>query len=61
MQKQAILAFDIHKKRNKNIEIINLKSGKINVLINGKSNKHMHCSISHTSEYATAVAVIEKL
>lgn len=44
----------------KDIEIVNLKSGKIAVLINGKRNNHIFCSISHTEEYALAFVIIEK-
>lgn len=44
----------------KNIEILNLKSGKIKVFINGKINNSLHCSISHTKDYAVAFVIIEK-
>ncbi|MCK4521211.1 MAG: holo-ACP synthase [Nanoarchaeota archaeon] len=44
----------------KNIEIINLESGKSEVRINGKINNRVKCSISHTNDYAVAFVVIEK-
>ena len=43
----------------RDIEILNSKSGKIRVLVNGKYNKNMHISISHTKEYAVAFAVAD--
>ena len=56
--KEAIIkAFD-KKISMKNIEIINLESGKIEVLINGKNNNKIKCSISHTNDYAIAFVVI---
>jgi len=43
----------------KDIEIINLKSGKIVVKINGKINNKIKCSISHKEDYAISFVIIE--
>ena len=42
------------------IEIINQKSGKIEVFIKGKRNRRIYCCISHTEDYATAMVIIEQ-
>jgi holo-[acyl-carrier protein] synthase len=42
------------------IEIINNKEGKPEVFIQGKLNKKIHCTISHSGEYAIAYAIVEK-
>lgn len=44
----------------KSIEVINEDSGKIKIMIDGKINHQIHCSISHTADYAVAIVVIEK-
>lgn len=44
----------------KKIEIINNKEGKPEVYLNGKLNKKIHCTISHSDKYALAYVVIEK-
>ena len=44
----------------KHIEILNSKSGKVEVFINGKIDKNIHCTISHTKKYAIAFVVIEQ-
>ena len=58
--KEAVIKAYNKKISFKNIEIINLRTGKIGIFINGKRNNNIHCSISHTEEYAVAVAVLEK-
>jgi holo-[acyl-carrier protein] synthase len=45
----------------KDIEITNLKSGKISVKIKGKRVDNLRCSIAHTSEYAVSFVIIEKI
>src|SRR3989344_2100696 len=56
--KEAVIKAYDKKISIKNIEIINLKSGKIRVKINGKINNKIKCSISHKKDYAIAFATI---
>mgnify|MGYP000212258572 CR=1 FL=1 len=42
----------------KDIEIINLKSGKIEVYINKRKKRNIYCSISHTKDFAIAFAIL---
>ncbi len=44
----------------KDIEIINQESGKVKVRIKGEERTSIHCSISHTPEYAIAYVVVEQ-
>ena len=44
----------------KDIEITNLKSGKIAVKVKGKINRKVHCSIAHSGDYALAFVIIER-
>lgn len=44
----------------KDIEIINEKEGMPKVYINHKHKKNIHCSISHTKEYAIAYVINER-
>jgi len=44
----------------KEIEVINSENGKPEVYISGKKNNKIHCSVSHSKEYAMAFVVLEK-
>lgn len=57
--KEAVIKAYNKKIPIKDIEIINLKSGKLKVKIKGKTNKKIKCSISHKNNYAIAFVVIE--
>ena len=56
--KEAVIKALNKKVSMKDIEITNLESGKIKVLINGKEDKKIKCSISHTKDYAIAFVII---
>lgn len=57
--KEAVIKAHNKKILIKNIEIINLKSGKIIVKINGRINNKIKCSISHKEDYAVSFVTIE--
>lgn len=44
-----------------NISIINLADGKPEVLLKGRKTKNIDISLSHTDDYAAAVAVVKKI
>jgi len=44
----------------KHIEVFNLRSKKVQIYIKRKIRKDIHCSISHTKEFASAFVIIEK-
>lgn len=57
--KEAIIKAYNKKILMKNIEIRNLKSGKLSVKINNRTNNRIKCSISHTDDYAIAFVVVD--
>ena len=57
--KEAVIKAYNKKIPIRNIEITNLRSGKIMVKVNGKINNKIKCSISHKEDYAIAFATIE--
>ncbi|MDP3734729.1 MAG: holo-ACP synthase [Nanoarchaeota archaeon] len=58
--KEAVIKASEQKRNMKSIEILNDDSGKVKVSIDGHENKHIFCSISHTSDYAVAFVIINK-
>ena len=56
--KEAVIKASNEKLAMKDIEILNKKSGKLKVLIKGRENSAIQCSISHTNDYAVAFVVI---
>lgn len=42
----------------RNIEVLNSSSGDPEIYISGKKMENIQCSISHTDDYAVAVAII---
>lgn len=58
--KEAVIKANKIKLQVKDIEIRNDKSGKINVLVKGKAAPHILCSISHTEDYAVALAIMQE-
>lgn len=58
--KEAVVKASEKKLNLKSIEILNDQSGKVKVFIDGKIHPKIHCSISHTTDYAVAFVVIER-
>lgn len=58
--KEAVIKALGKKMAPQEIEIINDKEGKPEVFIQGKLNKKIYCTISHSGEYAIAYVVIDK-
>tara|TARA_Y100000310_G_scaffold343861_1_gene453541 strand:- start:303 stop:650 length:348 start_codon:yes stop_codon:yes gene_type:complete len=58
--KEAVIKAHNSKLAMKDIEIINEDSGKLKVHIKNTLKPNIHCSISHTNEYATAFVIIEE-
>ena len=56
--KEAVIKAYSKKIPIKDIEVVNLKSDKLEVRIRGKPAKRINCSISHTNNYAIAFVVI---
>lgn len=58
--KEAVIKAHRKKIPIKDIEIINLKSGKLEVRINGRTEDKIKCSISHTEDYTIAFVIIHE-
>jgi len=58
--KEAVIKAYDKKIPIKNIEVINLESGKLSIKINGKIDNKIKCSISHTKDYAVGFVVINE-
>lgn len=58
--KEAVIKASAKKLGMKSIEIINDRSGKPKVFIEGRENHSIKCGISHTEDYAVAFVVINK-
>ena len=57
---EAIIKAYTKKISMRDIEIINLKSGKLQIKVNERINNKIKCSISHKGDYAISLALIEK-
>jgi len=56
--KEAVIKSLNKKIEMKSIEILNNRNGQPEVYINGKKEKKIKCSISHSNTYAIAIAII---
>ena len=57
--KEAVIKSCKEKIAMKDIEIRNSPSGKLQIYLRGKREPSVLCSISHTEEYALALAIID--
>ena len=58
--KEAVIKAYHKTVRIKDIEVVNSASGKVFIRIDGKEQRKIRCSISHTENHAIAFVLIEK-